>query len=156
MNCYNGEKYIREAVDSVINQTYENWELIFWDNQSIDSSKKIFQNFKDNRLKYFYAKEHTTLYQARNLACKKASGEYLAFLDCDDFWYENFLSSRDNFFQNKYFDYSYSNSYYYFEKSKRRSLLTKKKLKNGKIYDFLDKEYLVTISSLILKKKIFD
>ena len=43
MNCYNGEKYIREAVESVINQSYENWELIFWDNQSSDSSAKIFR-----------------------------------------------------------------------------------------------------------------
>ena len=42
MNCYNGEKYIRAAVDSVINQTYQNWELIFWDNQSSDLSAKFF------------------------------------------------------------------------------------------------------------------
>ena len=156
INCYNGEKYLKRTIQSVISQKYQNWELIFWDNQSTDSSKKIFQDFSDKRLKYFYAKKHTTLYHARNLACKKVSGEYIAFLDCDDFWYENFLSSRVNFFKNKNFDYSYSNSYYLFEKSKRKVLLTHKKLKSGKIYDFLASEYLVTISSLILKKKIFD
>lgn len=60
------------------------------------TAKKFF-SFNDKRLKYFYAKKHTTLYKARNLACEKASGEYIAFLDCDDYWYDNFLSSRINF-----------------------------------------------------------
>ncbi|MBT5406806.1 MAG: glycosyltransferase, partial [Gammaproteobacteria bacterium] len=41
MNCYNGEKYLHEAIESIITQTYQNWELIFWDNQSTDSSKVI-------------------------------------------------------------------------------------------------------------------
>ena len=43
MNCYNGEEYLREAINSVIAQTYENWELIFWDNRSTDNSAQIFQ-----------------------------------------------------------------------------------------------------------------
>ena len=42
INCFNGEQYLAEAIDSVLTQTYPNWELIFWDNQSIDNSKKIF------------------------------------------------------------------------------------------------------------------
>ena len=55
MNCYNGEKYLHEAVDSVIEQTYQNWEIIFWDNQSSDLSKTIFTSYDDPRFKYFYA-----------------------------------------------------------------------------------------------------
>ena len=47
MNCYNGEEYLREAINSVIAQTYENWDLIFWDNRSTDNSAQIFQEFKD-------------------------------------------------------------------------------------------------------------
>ena len=43
MNCYNGEKYLEESLKSILNQTYENWELIFWDNISTDNSKNIFQ-----------------------------------------------------------------------------------------------------------------
>ena len=156
VNCYNGEKYLKDNITSVLNQKYSNWEMIFWDNQSSDNSKKLFDSFSDKRLKYFYAEKHTTLYKARNLACEKASGEYVAFLDCDDFWYDNFLSSRINFFENKNFDYSYSNAYYYFEKTKRKVLLTQKVLENGQIYDFLAHDYLVTISSLVLKKNIFD
>jgi glycosyltransferase involved in cell wall biosynthesis len=154
VNCYNGQKYLRNTIQSVLNQKYNNWELIFWDNQSNDDSKKIFFSFNDNRLKYFYAKKHTTLYKARNLACEKASGEYIAFLDCDDYWYDNFLSSRIKFFKKKFFDYSYSNSNYYFEKTKKKIPHTQKKLRSGIIYDFLARDYLVTISSLIIKKKV--
>ena len=51
MNCYNGEKYLQEALDSVINQTYKNWELIFWDNQSTDKSANIVHSYNDNRIK---------------------------------------------------------------------------------------------------------
>ena len=54
INCFNGEKYIRKALDSVLTQTYENWEIIFWDNQSKDKSAEIFKSYDDKRFKYFY------------------------------------------------------------------------------------------------------
>ena len=86
MNCYNGDKYIREAIESVINQTYENWEIIFWDNQSSDSSAKIFLDYDDRRLKYFYAQKHTALGDARVEAISKAKGSWVGILDVDDIW----------------------------------------------------------------------
>jgi glycosyltransferase involved in cell wall biosynthesis len=86
MNCYNSSKYLKEAIDSVFAQTYTNWEIIFWDNQSTDESAEIFKSYKDERCKYFYASEHTTLGEARNLAVEKANGDWIGFLDCDDLW----------------------------------------------------------------------
>jgi glycosyltransferase involved in cell wall biosynthesis len=86
MNCYNGEKFLRQAVESVLAQSYENWEIIFWDNQSTDLSAEIFNSFQDPRLKYHRAPKHTLLYEARNYALEKTSGEFLAFLDVDDWW----------------------------------------------------------------------
>ena len=47
INCFNGEKYLNEALKSILNQTYKNWEIIFWDNQSRDSSEKVFKQYKD-------------------------------------------------------------------------------------------------------------
>ena len=70
MNCHNGETYLKESINSLINQTYKNWELIFWDNFSSDSSKEVLTQFSDKRIKYYYAKNFTTLYEARNLATK--------------------------------------------------------------------------------------
>lgn len=86
INCYNGEKYLREAIDSVLAQTYKNWEIVFWDNQSTDSTRDIVESYSDPRIHYFYAPEHTPLGEARNLAVEKANGEYINFLDADDVW----------------------------------------------------------------------
>ena len=94
MNCYNGEQYLREALDSVMAQTYENWELVFWDNQSTDRSAEIYSSYSDPRLGYYYSNEHTGLGQARVEAFKLAKGEWLGILDTDDFWHHNKLSSQ--------------------------------------------------------------
>ena len=94
MNCFNGEKYLFDAISSVVNQTYNNWELIFWDNQSTDRSKNIFSQFNDPRLKYFYSSQHTTLGEARNLAISKTNGLWISFLDVDDLWREDKLEKQ--------------------------------------------------------------
>lgn len=94
MNCYNSEKYLREAIDSVLAQTYQNWEIIFWDNQSTDESAAIFKSYSDPRFCYFLSPEHTTLGQARNLAVEQAHGEWVAFLDCDDLWFPRKLEKQ--------------------------------------------------------------
>ena len=47
MNCYNGEDFLHESIESILSQTYKNWELIFWDNQSKDKSSEIFKSYKD-------------------------------------------------------------------------------------------------------------
>jgi len=94
MNCFNSEEYLSEAIESVLAQTYSNWELIFWDNKSTDQSAIIFDSFDDKRLKYYLAAEHTNLGTARNLAVKKASGKWVAFLDCDDLWFPEKLSKQ--------------------------------------------------------------
>ena len=86
INCFNGEKYLSEAINSVLLQTYKNWELIFWDNQSSDRSAEIALSYDDPRIKYFYASKHTLLYEARNQAIEKSKGEFIAFLDVDDWW----------------------------------------------------------------------
>jgi len=99
MNCHNGEKYLREAIDSIYAQTYSNWEIIFWDNASTDASKSIAMSYS-HKLKYFYNSEKTSLGKARNLACKKAEGDYLAFLDVDDLWCDNKLTDQINLISN--------------------------------------------------------
>ena len=53
INCHNGEKYLKECLDSVILQTYKNWEIIFWDNLSFDNSKNLIKEYSNNQIKYF-------------------------------------------------------------------------------------------------------
>ena len=101
INCYNGEKYLLEAIHSDMNQTYTNWELIFWDNQSIDRSPSIVKNFKDERIKYYLSPKHTNLSLARFNAIKKTFGDWIAFLDCDDLWHHQKLEKQINQIQNQ-------------------------------------------------------
>ncbi len=84
MNCYNGEKYLRAAFESVLAQTYQNWEVIFWDNQSTDGSAAICHSYGDSRIRYFYATEHTELGAARILSFQQVCGDFVAVLDVDD------------------------------------------------------------------------
>ncbi len=94
MNCYNGEKYLQEAVDSILSQTYQNWELVFWDNRSTDKSAEIFLNNNDPRLNYNLSPFHTTLGEARIVASKKIRGDWLAIIDTDDVWEPNKLTKQ--------------------------------------------------------------
>ena len=157
VNCYNGAKYLKECLDSIQKQSYKNYELIFWDNKSQDNSKEIFLNYKnDNRFKYFYADLHTTLYEARNLAIEKTSGEYLAFLDTDDWWVEDYLLNRVKIFdQRDEYIFSFSNCYHYFQRKKNKKILTKIIMPSGNVFDFISKNYLVKMSCLVIKKKVF-
>ena len=93
INCYNGEKFIDKSIQSVLRQTYNKWELVFWDNASSDNSSKIYNTYKksDKRLKYFRSAVHEKLYKARKRAIEKCKGEYFAFLDVDDWWEEKKL-----------------------------------------------------------------
>ncbi len=86
LNVRNGEAYVREALESVVAQTFGDWELIFWDNASTDSTPQIFDSFGDARMCYFRSPEVVPLGHARNFAIREARGEWLAFLDHDDVW----------------------------------------------------------------------
>ena len=85
MNCLNAEPYLREAMDSVVAQTYSDWEIIFWDNASQDNSGAIAKSYGE-RVRCFKGDATVPLGQARNLAIAEAKGRYLAILDCDDVW----------------------------------------------------------------------
>ena len=110
LNCYNGEKYLQQALSSVEKQSYKNWELIFWDNKSTDNSKNIFQSFKNKKFKYYLSKKHTSLYKARNLAIKKSRGQFISFIDADDLWERNKLKKQvELFLRNKQVSLIYGN-----------------------------------------------
>lgn len=94
INCFNGEEFLREAIDSVLAQTYTHWEIIFWDNQSTDATAEIVKSYTDSRIRYYYAPNHTPLGEARNLAVEKTKGEYINFLDADDIWMPNKLEEQ--------------------------------------------------------------
>lgn len=87
MPAYNAGNFIAESIESVLQQTYTNWELLIVDDGSTDNTKQIIKGFchKDSRVKYFY-QQNGKQGKARNLALAHATGKYIAFLDADDVW----------------------------------------------------------------------
>ena len=156
MNCYNGEKYLREALESVLAQTYQSWELIFWDNQSKDQSMKIFNSYDDERLKYFYASKHTRLYEARNYAIQKASGEFIAFLDVDDWWKPEKLKKQIPLFDDLAVGLVYGNYWFANERKGTHKIIYKKKLPSGRILNDLLKQYVVGLLTIVIRRKAFE
>jgi len=156
VNCHNGEKYLSQCILSIINQTYSNLEIIIFDNFSSDKSKNIIDNFNDERIKYYKSSTKLSLYKARNEAIKKVTGEFIAFLDVDDWWDKNYLNSRKELFNKNYFDFFCTNVFTFYQNNKKYKKYKKYDLPSGKIYDSLAKDYFVIISGLIIRKKIFD
>ena len=158
MNCYNGEEYLDESLKSIINQSYQNWELIFWDNLSTDNSKKIFEKYKDERFKYFRAQEHSVLYQARNLAIQKTNGDVIAFLDTDDVWLSAKLEKQIPLFSDPEVGLVYGNCWLLNESNifKKRKIFSKKKLPIGTTTKALLEDYKVGLLTIMIRKNFIE
>ncbi|MBO7600556.1 MAG: glycosyltransferase family 2 protein [Lachnospiraceae bacterium] len=83
---YNAENFIKETIDSVLKQTYTDWELLLVDDCSKDASCDIIKSYDDERIKLFKQPENLGAYAARNCGLSLALGRYIAFLDADDIW----------------------------------------------------------------------
>ena len=83
---FNSEKYIKTTIKSILNQTFKKWELIIVDDNSNKNTLNILKNLKNKKIKIIFLKRNKGVAYCRNLAIKKSSGEYLAFLDSDDIW----------------------------------------------------------------------
>ena len=95
----NGE-YLKQAIESVLNQTYENFELIIVNDGSIDDTEEVIKQYKDNRIIYIKNDSNRGVYSARNKGLINARGEYIAFLDDDDYYYTNKLKDQLDFMMN--------------------------------------------------------
>ncbi|MGB4386964.1 MAG: glycosyltransferase family 2 protein, partial [Caldicoprobacterales bacterium] len=97
--AYNCEKYIGETIESVLKQSYENWELIIVDDCSTDNTKSVVEEYikRDKRIKYYSLDVNSGAAVARTKAMELASGEYIAFLDSDDLWMPNKLEKQISF-----------------------------------------------------------
>lgn len=98
MPTYNCGKYIERTINSIINQTYINWELIIVDDCSKDNTQEVLAKYKkDERINYIRLKKNSGAAIARTEAIKKAKGNYIAFLDSDDIWYPEKLAKQLKF-----------------------------------------------------------
>ena len=170
MNCYNGEKYLRAAIDSVLEQSYENWEIIFWDNRSSDRSAEIVKSIDDKRIRYFLADQHTDLGHARNDAVDRARGEWLAFLDSDDIWLPQKLTKQTDIIRQEtndlalvygqmelLLDSGAMSSKWGTRMNNNADKLSSKSLPEGFIFqDLLKENFIPMVSSMVRKDKYLE
>lgn len=107
INCHNGEAYLNECLDSVLNQSFNDWEIIFWDNISTDKSLDIAKSY-GSKVRFFESEKLHSLGEARLLAIQEARGEFIAFLDTDDVWLSSHLSTQVSFMENNTYLASYA------------------------------------------------
>lgn len=101
MPSWNTENYIAKSIQSVIDQTYKNWELIIVDDCSTDNTDEVVRAFNDQRIKYLKNEKNSGAALTRNRALKEARGEWIAFLDSDDLWVPEKLEHQINFMKKK-------------------------------------------------------
>ena len=154
MNCLNCEKYLKEAIDSIYAQTYKNWEIIFWDNASTDSSPEIAKSY-DKRLRYFRGEKTIPLGAARNKALEQANGEFIAFLDGDDLWMPEKLEKQMPLFNDPRVGLVYSDVVIFNNNDESR-LSDRFTFYRGMCFSQLLKNYFLSIPSVIIRKTALD
>lgn len=108
MPSYNTANYIMNSIQSVLNQTYKNWELIIVDDCSSDDTLKLLSNLNDARIKVLVNEKNSGAAISRNKALKAANGKWIAFLDSDDLWESNKLEKQINFMEQNDYHFSYT------------------------------------------------
>jgi teichuronic acid biosynthesis glycosyltransferase TuaG len=109
--AWNSSAYIAETIDSVLDQTYEDWEMIVVDDFSSDSTNHIVRGYMvmDDRIRLISLEKHVGPAEARNTAIRAARGRYIAFLDSDDLWHPQKLERQLDFMQFHGYAFSFTN-----------------------------------------------
>ena len=114
---YNAERFIKETIDSVIAQTYKNWEMILVDDCSSDSSAEIIDEYvkSDSRIKYMKNAENSGAAVSRNAGIEAAEGQYIAFVDSDDVWESEKLEKQLEFMKENGYGFTFTSYRYVME-----------------------------------------
>lgn len=117
MPAFNSERFIKKAIESVLSQTHANLELLICDDGSRDNTVEIVKRYiqKDSRVKLLSNENAKGAAGARNTCLDYAQGEYIAFLDSDDYWQEDKLSKQLHFMQENKYIFTYTNYFMFYE-----------------------------------------
>lgn len=156
MPAYNCEKYVVEAVNSVLAQTYQNWELLVLDDGSKDNTLQMINEFrnKDSRIRPLQNEKNMGVSATRNRGIELASGDWIAFLDSDDMWEPSKLEKQLEIAEKKAAEFLFTGSSYINEEGEPYKgifevpeIVTYKRVRNQNV---------VSCSSVLVKKKYFE
>lgn len=155
MPTYNREKVIKRSIISVLNQTFDNFELIIVDDCSSDNTEEIIKSFNDNRIKYIKHKKNLGANVARNTGILNSKGYYIAFQDSDDEWMANKLEKQINILEkNNNIDFVFT-GFYLFDNNKKYYIPENEiVIKENSLFPKILKGNFITTSTVVLKKEI--
>lgn len=155
MPAYNSEKYIGKAIESVLAQTYNNWELIVIDDASTDNTLNILKSYrKDPRVKLFQNKENMGVSATRNKGINMASGEWIAFLDSDDLWLPSKLEKQIKYAKLNNADFLFTGASFIDENG--ISYKGVFEIPSKVSFNDLKKHNVISCSSVLIKKRFFE
>lgn len=142
---HNSSKHIEECLESVINQTYKNIEIIVVDDLSQDNSLELVRNFNDNRIKIIELEENVGAANSRNKGIEEALGDYICFLDSDDYWVLDKLERQVKFMEENSYTFIYG-GYLYLKNGRKKKAKVPKQLN----YKQLLKNHAIFTSTVML------
>ena len=154
MPNFNKGNYLKEAIQSVVNQSYKYWNLYIIDDFSNDLSKKILKQFKKNKkIKIVYLRKNRGPSFCRNLGISLSRSPFISFLDSDDYWPKNKLSSQLNFMIKKDISFTYTD-YISFYKENKKKFLKSTNIRNELNFKTFVRNSSINTSTMILKKEL--
>lgn len=157
--CFNSSRFIRETLDSVLSQTYGDFEVIVMDDGSSDGTGEIVKAYADPRIRYFY-KDNEGLSETRNKSVGVSSGEYIALLDHDDLWLSEKLEREVRLLEeNAETALVFSDCYISRGgKRDRRTYFDRYKPERGRVFEELlcGSSNFIPLSTVIMRKSVFD
>ena len=142
MPAYNAELHIAESIESVISQTYSNWELLITDDRSTDNTQQIINEYaiKDQRIRQFINEQNGGAGVARNNSIKQANGRFIAFLDADDLWLPEKLTKQISFMLTNNYAFTFT-AYQKLEQGELRGTIKPPTFTNYNISIFSSERY---------------
>ena len=151
---YNSAPYLEETINSVINQTFDNWNLIIVDGNSNNETQKILRKYANHqKINILFLKRNKKTGFCRNLAMRKSKSDYIAFIDSDDLWEKDKLIKQLDFMlKNKYF-FTYTNYQPFIDSKKKFKEIVPE---NSFTFDKFIKNTSIATSTMIIKRSIID
>ena len=148
---YNKAKYLKECLESVINQTYKNWKIYLIDDFSNDDSRRILNDYRSyDNIKLIFTDKNYGPHHCRNLGIEQSNSDYVAFLDSDDFWPKEKLNLQIKDMLKNDLEFTYTDISYF------KDSTVKKKIELPNFYDLSNfiLSSTMSTSSILLKREI--
>lgn len=154
---YNRAHFLGRAMQSLMDQTYQNWEAIVIDNHSSDNTNEIVEGFTDPRIKFLKIHNNGVISASRNMGITAARGELIAFLDSDDWWEADKLEKQVPLFNNKDVGLVYGNFWIVNDrKNKTHQVAHRRTLPEGTVLDKLLEENVVGMLTMVVRRCALD